>query len=109
MKEAAGLVAHHLAQAQATDQEKHRNHGQTHRNLIGNHLRAGPDPTQKRVFRVGGVSGENDPVNTKRDDAEGVQHPDIQICDDHLLRSQIRAKWNNRDREQARHHDDGGS
>src|ERR1035438_4267154 len=67
------------------------------------------DPADERVLRPRRVTCEDDAVNPERHDAEGVEDAHVQVCDDHLLGAQQRAKWDDGHGKQAwDHHDRGG-
>jgi hypothetical protein len=52
---------------------------QPHRDLVGDHLGAGPQPAEQRVRRVRGPAAEHDAVDADRGDRHHVQHGHRQI------------------------------
>ena len=86
------LPADDLAQIQMAHDQQHRNHRHAHRNFIRNHLRAGTDAAEKRVFGIGRIARQHDAVNPHRNNAESVQNADIQIRDHHFLLPEVRSR-----------------
>ena len=64
-----------LAEVQIADDHKNRNDRHTHRNFVGNHLRAGSNAAEKRKFGIRRVTGEHDSINAERHDTERVRMP----------------------------------
>ena len=54
-----------------------------HRDLVGDHLRAGPEPAEQGVLAVGRPARERDPVHPHRADGEDEEEADRQVRDDH--------------------------
>ncbi len=99
-----GLPRNNLTEIQITNNQQHRNDRHAHRNFIRNHLRARTDAAEHRILRVRRVTRQHDAVNAHRDDAKRVENADVQICDDHFLRPDVRAERNHRDRQHRRNH-----
>ena len=59
--------------------EEHRREGQAHRDLVGDHLRAGAQPAEQRVGRAGGPAGQHDAVDADRGDRQDEEHRDRQV------------------------------
>ena len=59
--------------------EEHRDEGQAHRDLVGDHLRRGAQGAQQRVGGARGPSGEHDAVDADRGDRQDVEHRDREV------------------------------
>ena len=56
---------------------------QPHRDLVGDHLRAGPEAAEQRVLAVGRPARERDAVDAQRADREDEEEADRQVGHDH--------------------------
>ena len=68
-----------LAQAEASRHDHDSHQRQAKRNFIADHLGAGAQSAEQRVFAIRGPSGKRHTVHAHRSDAEHNQQPDIQI------------------------------
>ena len=59
--------------------EEDRGEGGAHRDLVGDHLRAGAQAAEQRVRRAGGPAGQHDAVDADRGHREDVEHRDRQV------------------------------
>jgi hypothetical protein len=61
------------------DPEEDRQHGERHRELVGNELRRGADAAEEGILRVRGPAGEDERVNTERGHREHREDADIEV------------------------------
>jgi len=62
-----GLGPHDVEQAHGLRQHDHPDHREPHRNLVADHLRAGPEAAEDRVFAVSGPATEDDTIDLDPD------------------------------------------
>ncbi len=59
--------------------EEHRDEGQAHRDLVGDHLRARAEPAEQGVRRPAGPAAEHDAVDADRGDRHHEEHGDRHV------------------------------
>src|SRR5512145_1157040 len=85
MPESAGLRFSNLDQTQRPRKDQHADDGQAHVELIADHLRGGPQPSQQRILAVGRPSAEDNAVGTDRGEGQNVENANIDVADDERL------------------------
>ena len=74
-----GLRPHDLEQAHRLRQHDHADDREPHRDLVADHLRAGPEAAQDRIFAVGGPAAEDDAVDLDPDHREDEEERHVHI------------------------------
>ncbi len=75
----SALRIHDLAQAEASRHDHDSHQRQAERDFIADHLGAGPQSAEQRIFVVRGPSGKRHTVDAHRGNAEHNQQPDVQV------------------------------
>src|SRR5208282_4181954 len=79
MPEHAALRIHDLAQAEAAGHNQHAHQRESERHFVADHLSAGAQSTEQRIFVIRGPASQRDTIDTHRGNAEDYQQPDVQV------------------------------
>src|SRR4029079_1414361 len=85
MPKPTGLRGSDFPQTEGAGEDKYADDGQSHVELIADHLSGGPQPSQQRVFAVRSPSTEDDAVGADRREGQDVENADIDVADHERL------------------------
>src|SRR6266478_1370465 len=76
-----GLSVNDVAQAELSGHEQHADYRHGQREFVADHLRGAAQAAEKRIFVVGGPSGEGETVNAQSRDGEECEDADVEVDD----------------------------
>ena len=78
------LTRHDVVALDRPDGQDDRKQGQSHRDLVGDHLGAGPKPAQEGPLVVRGPPTEADAVHAERGSGKDIDDADVEVRADHV-------------------------